>query len=76
MTDTIFSLQPIATSECPRCAEPLRTAPGEATSCGFCGHVIVPRKPALVRLAEVASLAAALTLIIAVCRVLGHLTGV
>ena len=44
--------------------------------CDFCGFAVRPRKPVSQRLAEAASLAAALALIVALCRVLGHLIGV
>ena len=57
-------------SECAKCAEPLT---GDALACGFCGYPVRPRKPVSQRLGEVASLAAALAFVVAVCRVLGHL---
>lgn len=57
-------------SECAKCAEPVTL---DASVCDFCGYPVRPRKPISQRLAEVASLAAALAFIISVCRVLGHL---
>lgn len=60
-----------AARECVKCAEPVA-----AEACGVCGYAVRPRKPASQRLAEVASLASALALVVAVCRVLGHLIGV
>ncbi|HEX8056113.1 MAG TPA: hypothetical protein VF481_05590 [Novosphingobium sp.] len=62
-----------AASECAKCAEPVA---GDALACDFCGYPVRPRKPVSQRLGEVASLAAALAFIIAVCRVLGHLLNV
>ena len=59
--------------DCPKCAEPLGV---EAASCDFCGHTIVARKPVVVRLIEVASLAAVLAVIILGCRALGTLIGI
>lgn len=62
-----------AASECAKCAEPVSD---NALACNFCGYPVRPRKPMSQRLGEVASLAAALAFIIAVCRVLGHLLNV
>lgn len=59
--------------DCPRCAEPVAA---DAPACGFCGHALAPRRHAALRLGEIASLAAALVLIVLVCRVLGRLIGV
>jgi len=60
-------------SDCAKCAEPMTV---DAPVCDFCGYAVRPRKPVSQRLAEAASLAAALALIVALCRVLGHLIGV
>jgi hypothetical protein len=61
-----------AARECPKCAEAVAE---EDTSCSFCDFAIVPRKSALVRLGEIATLSAALALIIVVCRGIGLLLG-
>jgi hypothetical protein len=71
--ETTAAVASLAARECPKCAEVVAK---EDTACGFCGFAIVPRKSALVRLGEVASLTGALALIIVVCRGIGLLLGV
>lgn len=59
--------------ECPKCSEPVMP---DTTDCGYCGQPIAPRKRAMIRVLEVASLAAVLVVIILVCRLLGQLLGI
>jgi uncharacterized protein (DUF983 family) len=54
--------------ECPRCAEPVLAGD---TACDFCGHPIRPRRPALLRAIEVASLGAVVAVIVLLCRWIG-----
>jgi hypothetical protein len=73
LSETIVSTDRPAGRECPKCAEAVAD---EDTACSFCGFPIRPRKPLLVRLAEIVSLAAALAVIIVICRGIGQLLGV
>lgn len=57
---------------CPKCAEP---APAGAAACDWCGYALQRPKPLADRLAEVASLAIALIVIVLVCRLIGRALG-
>jgi ribosomal protein L40E len=66
------SSDPTATTICPKCAEP---APVGAAVCEWCGYTLGRTKPLADRLAEVASLAIALIVIVIVCRLIGRALG-
>jgi hypothetical protein len=48
----------------------------DGMACDFCGHVAPPRKSAAQRLAEFAGLAGGLGVVMALCALVGHLTGI
>lgn len=66
------SSDPSAATTCPKCAEP---APAEARVCDWCGYALRRPKPLADRLAEVASLAIVLIVIVVVCRLIGRALG-
>jgi predicted nucleic acid-binding Zn ribbon protein len=66
------SSDPSATTICPKCAEP---APADAVVCDCCAETLRRTNPQADRLAEVASLAIALIVIVVVCRLIGRALG-